>query len=130
MVRGHTEEVRAPFTILDCPQQHLMSTSQLITICHPVIMAVKFFGQRTMFDNGKAPHVHNKSIMCNFISIQSILLSHCELNTFYSFFFLPLATKLTSRFLYPVSIWKNCIGKKGGFSFNKLRLSSACGKGM
>lgn len=93
MVRGHTEEVRAPFTILDCPQQHLMSTSQLITICHPVIMAVKFFGQRTMFDNGKAPHVHNKSIMCNFISIQSILLSHCELNTFYSFFFFAFSYK-------------------------------------
>lgn len=35
-----------------------------------------------MFDNRKAPHVHNKSVMCNFIFIQSILLSHCELNTF------------------------------------------------
>lgn len=39
-----------------------------------------------MFDNRKAPHVHNKSVMCNFIFIQSILLSHCELNTFFFFY--------------------------------------------
>lgn len=47
-----------------------------------------------MFDNRKAPHVHNKSVMCNFIFIQSILLSHCELNTF--FFFTKVASFFTS----------------------------------
>lgn len=65
--QGHTEDVTAAFTILDCPRQHLMPTSQHITICHPVIMDVNFFllllfvffCKRTMFDNGKAPHVHN-----------------------------------------------------------------------
>lgn len=39
----HTEEVKAALTILDCPHQHLMPTSQLITICHPIIMDVKVF---------------------------------------------------------------------------------------
>lgn len=39
----HTEEVRAAFTILDCPHQHFMPTSQLIAVCHPVIMDGKFF---------------------------------------------------------------------------------------
>lgn len=125
------------FTIRDCPPQHLMPTSQL-TICHSVIMDVKvvFFFLRTVFDNGKAPHVHNKSIMCNFIFIQSILLSHCELNTFFflfCFFFVFFARSYKgylSIFLYLLIIWQNCIGKKGSSSFNKLCLSTACGKGM
>lgn len=64
-----------------------------------------------MFDNRKAPHVHNKSVMCNFIFIQSILLSHCELNTFSHH-------------------KRETVGDKGGFSFNKLCFSAACEKSM
>lgn len=74
-----------------------------------------------MFDNGKAPHVHNKSIMCHFIFIQSILLSHCELNTI---FFLGLRYKGYLFFL-SLSIWQTCIWKKGSFSVNKPGFSSA-----
>lgn len=74
--------------------------------------------------------------MCNFIFIQSILLSHCELNTFFflfCFFFVFFCRSYKgylSIFLYLLIIWQNCIGKKGSSSFNKLCLSTACGKGM
>lgn len=71
-----------------------------------------------MFDNRKAPHVHNKSVMCNFIFIQSILLSHCELNTF---FFLQRLPHFSHH-------KRETVGDKGGFSFNKLCFSAACEK--
>lgn len=74
-----------------------------------------------MFDNRKAPHVHNKSVMCNFIFIQSILLSHCELNTF--FFFLQRLPHFSHH-------KRETVGDKGGFSFNKLCFSAACEKSM
>lgn len=72
-----------------------------------------------MFDNRKAPHVHNKSVMCNFIFIQSVLLSHCELNPFF-----------LQRLPHFSHHQRETVGDKGGFSSNKLCFSAACDKSM
>lgn len=87
-----------------------------------------------MLDNRTSPRVHNKSIMCNFISIQSILLSHCEANTF-PFLSLSSFARCSKRlplifFKYYINISQNCTGKKGRFSLTSFCFFTACEGGM